>query len=136
MKVDKPIGDHLWGPFFIRLTLGAYFVLAGYMKLVHHAQFIEEVKRMGVLPELGATLYGILLPYVELVSGALFLVGYWTVFAALLISLMLLSFVVALGPFPEAGSLLFNKDIILLAAALSVLYTGGGRISIDKFRGH
>jgi uncharacterized membrane protein YphA (DoxX/SURF4 family) len=75
-----------------------------------------------------------LLPYFELAAGVLLIVGIWTTLAAMLTSLMLLSFVIAFGAFPKGGELLFNKDILLLAASVSLLYSGAGALSIDRFR--
>jgi uncharacterized membrane protein YphA (DoxX/SURF4 family) len=134
MKMNEPIGNPIWGPLIIRLTLGAYFVLAGWAKLGNAAGFIKEVHSFGILPGQAATLYGILLPYFELAAGVLLIVGIWTTLAAMLTSLMLLSFVIAFGAFPKGGELLFNKDILLLAASVSLLYSGAGALSIDRFR--
>jgi uncharacterized membrane protein YphA (DoxX/SURF4 family) len=134
MKMNEPIGNPIWGPFILRITLGAYFVLAGWAKLANVPGFIREVQSFGVLPTQAATLYGILLPYFEIAAGFLLIVGIWTTLAALITSLMLLSFVLAFGVFPKTGDLLFNKDILLLAGSISLLYSGAGAISIDRFR--
>jgi uncharacterized membrane protein YphA (DoxX/SURF4 family) len=44
---------------------------------------------------------------------------------------MILSFVLAFGVFPGTHDI-FNKDLILLAAACSLLYSGPGALSIDN----
>ena len=134
MKMNEPIGNPIWGPFILRIVLGAYFVLAGWAKLSNVPGFIKEVQSFGVLPAQAATLYGILLPYFEIVAGVFLIIGIWTTLAALLTSLMLLSFVMAFGIFPKTGALLFNKDILLLAASISLMYSGAGAISVDRFR--
>lgn len=131
--MNEPIGNPIWGPFFIRVALGAYFLLAGLAKLDNIQGFIQEVQSFNILSPHMSTLYGILLPYVEIAGGTLLILGIWTTLAALLISLMLLSFVIAFGFFPRGGSM-FNKDILLLAAALSLMYSGAGAMSIDRFR--
>jgi uncharacterized membrane protein YphA (DoxX/SURF4 family) len=46
---------------------------------------------------------------------------------------MLSSFIFALKVFPN-GNYLFNKDIILLAGSVCIMFTGAGALSIDKFR--
>jgi len=133
MKMHEPIGEAIYGPLLIRATLGAYFVLAGLAKLDNMAEFIAEVRKFEVLPGHLAEVYAILLPYVEISAGVLMIFGLWTTLAAITTSLMLLSFIVALGAFPKSDHL-FNKDIILLAASLSLLYTGSGAFSVDRFR--
>ncbi|MCB0339370.1 MAG: DoxX family protein [Bdellovibrionales bacterium] len=132
-KPSTPIGNSIWGPLFVRLAVGSYFVLAGLAKLDNHALFISEVQKMGVLPPMMSTLYGILLPYVEIVGGGLFLIGLWTILSGFLLGLLLISFVIALGFHPSAFGP-FNKDLILLAAVISVMYSGAGALSIDRFR--
>ena len=133
MKVNEPVGNPLYAPVFIRLTLGAYFIVAGLLKLESPQQFVQEVQKFGRLGEPMATLYGILLPYTEIMAGVLLVLGFWTTLAAALTSLMLLSFVAALKLFPDGGKL-FNKDVILLAGSLSLMWSGPGAFSIDYFR--
>ena len=134
MKMNEPVGNSMYGPLFIRLSLGSYFILAGLTKLENPTAFVNEVQKFNILREPLATLYGILLPYVEILSGMLLLLGLWTTLAAILSSLMLLSFAIALKFFPEPGSHLFNKDVILLGASMSLLWSGPGFFSIDYFR--
>jgi uncharacterized membrane protein YphA (DoxX/SURF4 family) len=133
MKLNQPIANALYGPLWIRLSLGAYFILAGMMKLNNPESFLEEIKKFGILREPILTLYGILLPYLEIFGGTLLLLGFFTTLASLLCSLMLLSFIIALKLFPNGGDL-YNKDVILLGACLSLLFTGGGFFSLDHFR--
>ena len=130
-------GRPLWSPavagLLIRLTLGGYFFLIGRHTLTDMEAFIANVKSMHVLPEQLSTLYAVLLPYVEVVVGVLLLVGLWTTLAGILSALMLCSFIIATGLFPFSPTV-FNKDIILLGAALSLLGSGAGLFSIDNFR--
>lgn len=133
MKINEPIGDSAIGPLLLRLPIGIYFILAGLLILKDPTGFVAEVHNMKILPPHAGTIYAIMLPYVEIAAGALLIIGMWTTLAAGLISLMLLSFVIAFGFHPD-GAHLFNKDIIFLCAALSLLYTGSGAWSIDRFR--
>jgi uncharacterized membrane protein YphA (DoxX/SURF4 family) len=133
MKINEPIGPAKWAPFFIRASLGLYFVLAGLGKLEVLAAFIEQVKGFGVLPANLASLYGTLLPYAEIFIGACLLLGLWTTLMGLLASLLLVSFIFAFGFFP-GGHDLFNKDVILLAASLSLMYSGPGVYGSDNLR--
>ena len=133
MKLNEPIGNADIGPLLVRMPLGLYFLAAGFAKLDNIPGFIKEVQSAHVLPDHLATLYAILLPYGEMATGLLLILGIWTTLAAVLSSLMLLSFIIAIGVFPNGGYL-FNKDVILLGGALSLLYSGGGSLSIDRFR--
>lgn len=131
MKMHEPIGSPIYGPLLLRVTLGIYFFLAGEAKLNLGPQFMAEVKSFGLLPDRLAELYAVLLPWLEIFAGILLVLGLWTTLAAILTSLMLLSFVIAMGPF---GHRPFNKDIILLASSLSLLFHGAGALSVDRFR--
>jgi uncharacterized membrane protein YphA (DoxX/SURF4 family) len=133
MKLDEPIGDSLYGPLLVRYSLGAYFILAGLYKLDKVGMFVQEVQGFELLPGNFAILYGHFLPYLEIVVGVFLLIGFWITATAFVSSLLLLSFILALGIFPNTDRL-FNKDLILLGASLSLLYSGGGAMSIDRFR--
>ena len=133
MKINQPVGPSGWAPFFTRVTLGAYFVLAGLSKLEALAAFIQQVKGFGVLPDNASSLYATLLPYSEVALGGFLVLGLWTTLMGLLSALMLLSFVFAFGFFPGHHDL-FNKDIILLAASVSLMYSGPGLYSWDNIR--
>ncbi len=133
MKIHEPIGDSSFGPLLLRIPIGIYFILAGLLILKDPTGFVAEVHNMKILPPHAGTIYAIMLPYVQIAAGALLIIGMWTTLAAGLVSLMLLSFLLAFGLHPE-GARLFNKDVIFLCAALSLLYTGSGAWSIDRFR--
>ncbi len=132
MKFTEPIGNAAFAPLFIRLSLGAYFVMAGLAKSKDVPSFIAEVQQFGFIHEHLATIIGIALPYIEIGAGGMLIMGMWTTLASLVLCIMLSAFVYAFGIFPRAD--LFNTDIILLAAAISVLFSGSGALSVDKFR--
>lgn len=133
VKLNEPIGNSLYAPLFIRGTLGCYFILAGLLKLENMAHFMAEVKGFSMLPEHMSTMFAILLPYVEIAAGGLLVLGMWTTLAAIITTFLLATFIYAFGLFPTRPNL-FNKDIILLGASISVLYSGAGAFSIDRFR--
>ena len=133
IKMHQPMGNPLYGPFFVRVSIGGYFLLAGLMKLDNIPTFVREVQAFHLLPDHLATLYGIMLPYTEVLVGTLLIAGIWTTMAAILSSLMLASYVLAIGIFPTATEL-YNKDLILLAGALSLVFSGAGALSVDRFR--
>jgi thiosulfate dehydrogenase [quinone] large subunit len=133
MNPSEPIGNPLFAPFLVRVGLGSYFILAGLAKLDQIRTFVDSVLSFNILPRSLALVYGHLLPYLEVTVGTLLVLGFWTTAAALSSSFLLLSFIFAIGLFPNSKSL-FNKDLILLGASMSLLYSGAGAISIDRFR--
>lgn len=133
MKLSEPIGNQAWAPFFIRVALGSWLVLAGLAKLDDLPGFVQQVKQLKILPDHLATLYALSLPYLEVAIGSLLVVGIWSTLSAILASLLVASFLYFFGIFPGRG-MLFNKDVLLFAGAVSLLFSGAGAVSIDKFR--
>jgi uncharacterized membrane protein YphA (DoxX/SURF4 family) len=133
IKMNEPIGPATFGPLISRLALGSYFLLAGWSKLHMLGAFVAQVKTFGVLPENVASLYGVLLPYVEVFIGGCLLLGFWTTMVSFVGSALLVSFIFAFGVFPGSNDI-FNKDLVLLGALLCLLYTGPGAYSIDNMR--
>lgn len=132
-KMHEPIGEAIYGPLLVRLSLGAYFAIAGLTKLDNHQAFIAEAQKLNLFPGKFGVLYAIVLPYLEIAAGALLVIGIWTTLAALILALIIVSFIIPVGLFPSGGRL-FNKDVILLCGVLSLLYTGAGALSVDRFR--
>lgn len=133
MKLTEPVGNTLYAPLFLRCALGGYLLLAGLLKLESLDAFVLEVQQLGVLPRHFATVAGIMLPYLEVVSGVMLILGMWTTLGAIIACALLGSFIYVFGLFPNRGHL-FNKDVILFAAGLSIMYSGAGAFSVDRFR--
>jgi uncharacterized membrane protein YphA (DoxX/SURF4 family) len=133
IKFNEPIGPATVGPLFLRLPLGGFFLLAGYSKLHMLSAFVEQVQSFGITSPNIASLYAVMLPYIEMFVGGAFLLGLWTTLSGIMSLLLLGSYIFAFGMFPGAHSI-FNKDVILFGAACSLLYTGPGPYSIDKVR--
>lgn len=131
--LSKPIWNPKHSGLLIRVPLGLYFILAGHMKLQNLEGFIETVRSFNLLPESLAVLYGVLIPWFELVCGIFLVIGIWTTLAAAVAAAMLLTFIYAIGVTPS-NPRLFNKDIMVLGAALSLLSCGAGSYSVDEFR--
>ena len=135
MKPSEPIGNPAWGALFVRLAVGFFFVLKGLNEVDHAPIAIQSV---GVLKNLSphvVTLLGILIPYLEIAAGSLLVLGFWTTLGAFGASAIALFFIYMVGIFPRGISpQLLNKDLVVLAGSLSLLYTGAGAFSVDKFR--
>ena len=133
MSLSRPIWPAQFGGFFIRIPLGLYFLLAGRLKFENLQAFVNNVKEYKVLPADLAILYGVVVPYVEVAVGVLLIIGFFTTITSVVSSLLLISYIYAVGIFPP-GQSLFSKDLILLGANLSLLSIGPGLLSIDRFR--
>ncbi|MDZ4785104.1 MAG: DoxX family protein [bacterium] len=143
MNLDKPIGNPSYGLMFLRLALGAFFLFSGLAKIDDPGILIRQVKNTGMLPDQWATVYAILLPYLEILGGVLLVSGFWTTLGSVLITICVGSVMHIFGPglgqvvsatgvFKPSG--VVTKDLILLAASIAMMFTGPGAFSIDGFR--
>ena len=132
--MNEPIGSASVGPLFIRLALGSYLVLAGLLKLDNLDAFINVVQSLSLFPKQIALVLATVVPYLEVASGALLVLGLWTTLSSGIVVLLLVGIIYIFGVFPKGSTELFNKDFILLAAAASLLYTGAGAASIDGIK--
>jgi putative oxidoreductase len=80
-----------------RLVLGGIFIYASLDKIAHPLEFAKIIKNYQILPGFLITLLSVILPWLELFAGFLLISGLWTRSAALLLSLLLLVFILALG---------------------------------------
>lgn len=121
-----------------RLTLGMYVFLAGWGKVFDQGlkEWMEFYNGMrpGWLPEWFAVPYGYFVPWGEMIVGALVVLGLLGRIGALGMTLMLMSFTVALvnklgvaGGGPGA----FHTNFILIALAILLSVMGPGKISLD-----
>lgn len=125
-----------------RFLLGLLFLLAGVRKLIPTQEdqsvfeklsdFAGYVASQAPLPEILGQAYGYTLPLVEVLAGGMLIIGIFGRVAAGLITLMLLSFIIAMGLnlWPSQGAP-FSKDLILLMLAILLTVCGSGRLSLD-----
>lgn len=123
----------------LRLGLGGIFVASGVAKLAHLEQFYLTAQGYKMLtPEL-IQLYAGWLPWLEILAGASLILGLFTRFGAMLASLLLGSFLIALGwvllrgeaiecgcflgggPSKPVTWELWGRDLMMLAGSLSLL---------------
>lgn len=100
---DKPGASPVLGrlrskpaAFWARLLLGVIFIAASIDKIWHPAAFAEAVHNYQVLPDAAVNLTAIVLPWLELVLGALLILGTWLPGAVLLANVLLVAFFSAL----------------------------------------
>jgi uncharacterized membrane protein YphA (DoxX/SURF4 family) len=81
----------------MRLYLGWVFITACLHKIANPASFAVDVATYQLLPLWAVNFFALTLPWVELFAGVLLVVGLRPRAAALLVALMMTSFMVALG---------------------------------------
>jgi len=136
--------------FIFRLGLGVIFIISGAGKLPELAAFSDLVEEANVLPHALARAYGTALPYVEIVIGALLILGLLSRFAAGIGGLAALSFIIGnstrlhrglygeCGCFGSIASLQFSTlealiiDCVLLVMAIQILIHKGEFLSLDS----
>ncbi len=133
-----------------RIALGVVFIISGAGKLPEGAAFVDQVEEANILPHALAWVYGTALPYVEIVIGALLILGLLSRFAAGIGGLAALSFIIGnstrlyrglygeCGCFGNIASLQFSTrdaliiDFVLLILALQILVHKGEFLSLDS----
>ena len=80
-----------------RLGLGALFVYSAWTKIADPDEFAYSVSRYQFLPEVTIGLFSLTMPMLELLAGLTLLFTRWLRESALLISVMLVMFIVALA---------------------------------------
>jgi uncharacterized membrane protein YphA (DoxX/SURF4 family) len=127
-----------WLLLLLRVLVGGIFVWAGALKIGDPLGFAQSIKNYQVIPHTLAFLIAIVLPWVEVLSGAFLIIGVFKRSSALLISLLLIGFIglVALalargidtscgcfGSLSRRADLsLILIDAVLLAFALSIFF--------------
>lgn len=130
--------ENKWIIIVIRLILGGIFIYASYDKILNPEYFARIIRNYHILPVFLVNLFAIILPWIELFSGFLLIIGIFTRGAALVISFLLFIFIIVLivnvirgldvecGCFStQRGSIvgieLILRDIILFFFSLCIL---------------
>lgn len=90
--VTLVMGSH-WGTLVARFVLGFPFTLAGMSKVRARSEFEKVIANYNLLPPGGARLISIVLPWMELLIGALLLLGVFTPVATVIVAGLLVAFV-------------------------------------------
>jgi len=91
----KEIFDNRWLIFALRIILGGIFITASVTKLQQQTTFVDTVIGYGILPDVLAQLYGLVVPWVELFIGCCLILGIFSRFASAVSIPLIISFVVA-----------------------------------------
>lgn len=133
-----------------RLVLGGIFIAASITKLQDQSGFVDDVVRYGILPDVLAQLYGIIVPWLELFIGCSLVLGIFSRLASAVSIPLIISFIVAssyrlvnsaggsCGCFGEVITLSYpaslTLDAVMLLTALLLLLNkvGAGFLSIGS----
>ncbi len=136
--------------FVIRLALGLTFVWAAVDKIIHPDQFARIIYNYHLLPGEYINVFALLLPWVELLTGVMVILGLWEKAAVVIIAGMLAMFIVALsiaiarGVNIECGCFsttskakapvldLIIRDAIMLVACGLILWTRRSWLALDR----
>ena len=138
--------------FLARLAVGGIFVYAAVGKLLAPIEEFEAaIRTYEFLPEVLVRPFAFITPWMELLAGLLVLIGLWRRWAAGALSLMLLSFIIAIGVNILRGNLDIDcgcfgtfsigstpyealwKDIVLFALALFLVFRRRWKWTLDRF---
>ena len=136
MRGSKPIGNVLWAPLFIRVALGFYLLLLGVWGFSESAAVSTRVEQFAGISGNLLVFYSTVAPYILILVGALLIVGLWTVASAGLACIVLFPLFYGAGMFERSADYVAHrslyKDGVLLFAAISLLFSGGGMLSLDR----
>jgi uncharacterized membrane protein YphA (DoxX/SURF4 family) len=137
-----------------RLVVGGVWIAAGVLKLPHPGQSVTAVRAYQLLPIGWTTTVGHLLPVLEVVVGAILVVGLLTRFAGVLSGLLLIAFVVGIvsvwsrgisidcgcfgggGADPDASAAYpweIARDVGLLLASAYLVVGPRSALSLDRW---
>ena len=99
MSEDRHMGDWLIHPItglVARIVLGGVFIYASLDKISHPELFAEAVYNYQLSPEVAVNLVALCLPWLELLSGGLLVLGVWVRGSSLILGGLVVVFLAAL----------------------------------------
>jgi putative oxidoreductase len=134
---------------FIRVVLGILFIYSGVMKIIDTNFFVKSLENYKLLPVEALNIFALIIPWLELIIGILLLLGIFVKEGALLGSIMMVIFIVAIiialsrglniecGCFGTAdaskiGLLKIIEDFFILSGFLWLTLMGSDYLAIIK----
>lgn len=135
-----------------RLVLGLVFIYASLDKIAHPLAFAENIAAYRLMPLSVINLMAITLPWIEIVSGVLLILGAFVRGNLAIINVLLLIFVVAIsqalfrglslscgcfetGAEAEAlGRQTLYRDLVMLVMGAQIYLFDTGRLGLDRWR--
>ena len=97
MRTLRALLTSPWLALVFRLYVGGVFIYASMNKISYTAEFADTIASYQILPYWGVNLTAAALPWLELLSGAMLIIGVRAKAAALTIGAMLLVFCIAIA---------------------------------------
>lgn len=134
--------------FVLRLVIGTLFVIASIGKITDPDHFKIIVSEYGMLPNNLVPVFAVILPWIELVVGLMFMLNQYSKSTALIIISMLMVFIVAvvinmsrgvssdcgcfdlLGFSEKTGSVVIIRDLLMIIMTVPVLLFDSNRFMI------
>ncbi len=134
----KPLPLASLGLLIERIPIAVTFILAGWWKVgtLGVGQFVAEnaAKVPHMIPPMLGHAYLYALPWTEMLMGTLLLLGLAGRFAALIMSLILISIVIAItGPVAAPGTVIPHPNLVMLGLTIGLFFTGTGNFSLDPY---
>ena len=121
-------GGAAWATTVVRIVTGALFVMFSIGKFADHADESADFEHYGIpAPEVATYLVGAL----ELVGGALLIVGLLTRPTAFLLACNMLGAIATAGRV-DGGSFHLGVAPAMLAAMVFLVWAGPGRLALDR----
>ncbi len=130
-----------WVLYFFRLVIGGVFIWAGALKAADPLDFAQTIKNYQVFPHALIFVIAVILPWVEMLSGAGLIVGILKRSSALIAAVLLAGFMVLVGSVVlrgidtacgcfgsfshKANLVLILMDAVLFFMALNVFLASG-----------
>jgi uncharacterized membrane protein YphA (DoxX/SURF4 family) len=118
------------GLLLIRLVVGSYTLSLGIMQAGNIEDYINKVKALNFFSENTAFIIGFATPFLLIILGALFIMGFFTPVTSFTLALISIIKISSRGLFISDG-IPFNKDILFFVCFLTTLFAGAGIISFD-----
>lgn len=134
--------------FAFRLVVGGVFVWAGLLKIVEPLEFAQDIKNYQILSQGISFFLALVLPWIEVISGALLILGLFRRASALVISGFLAAFLILIlvtiargididcgcfGPFShKVDFTIIAIDSILCFLSLSIFFSRADNFLIFK----
>jgi len=148
----RPIG---WLVLVTRVALGGLFIFAGVNKLLNPQHFLQAIDAFKIIPKEAdhlSVVGAFTVPWIEILAGAMLVLGWWARASALVIGSLLLVFLGAIisvlardlsvscscfGKFEipctgPIGVCHIVRNAVLLALAIIVIAWGPGPLALDR----